>query len=145
MPANAIAGLAGAVVRRAWHLLLAAAALVPAGCGTFLNMQETAWRPFWPEDGTPTRRVYGGVAYDAAFGANMLASSFQPGAEFFGPLGFNWGWSVLTVDLPLSAVGDTITLPWTVAASAPRVFATGAADSHALVARSADSTPASRP
>jgi uncharacterized protein YceK len=117
---------AGGPVRRLLRLWLTAGAVGLAGCGTFLNMQEEPFRPFWPEDGTPTRRVYGGVVYDAAFGADMLADSFRPGSDFFGPLGLNWGWSVLTVDLPLSAVGDTLTLPWTVPASLRRALAADA-------------------
>jgi hypothetical protein len=124
---------------------LAAGAACVAGCGTFLNMQDRPFPLFWPEGEVPTRRVYGGVAYDAAFGADMLVSSFRPGADFFGPLGFDWGLWVLTVDLPLSAVGDTVTLPWTAWATAERalgVAPAGFTPTYPL-ARDGELTPAS--
>jgi uncharacterized protein YceK len=100
-----------------------------AGCGTLLNMQDEPPGMFWwdlgteikaPDQGTPTRRVYGGVAYDAFFGAGMLQASFRSGEEFAGSFGFAWGAYVLGIDLPLTVAGDTLTLPWTAAATVER-------------------------
>jgi uncharacterized protein YceK len=115
-----------AMVRFALSIGLAAGAVGLAGCGTFLNMQDEPFRLFWPDPATPTRRVYGGVAYDAAVGTDILVGSFRPDGDFFGPIGFNWASYVLTVDLPLCVIGDTLTLPWTVPASAERALGVSA-------------------
>jgi uncharacterized protein YceK len=68
-------------------VVLAATALLAAGCGTYFNLTN--------EEGM---RVYGGVR-----------------ADMTGPCGGN------VLDLPFSAVGDTLTLPVTVPCSLYRI------------------------
>lgn len=87
--------------------ILAAIALSSAGCGTAAN---TLW--LTPDEGG--QRIYGGVRVDLDV-ANPLAHDsgivretgpvpLTP-AERMGHLAF------LCIDLPLSAIGDTLTLP----------------------------------
>jgi uncharacterized protein YceK len=66
-----------------------------------------------PTDG-PTQRIYGGVRHDAIVGGSLLLEGGK-----LPPLMFV-GLYLLTVDMPLSAIGDTVTLPWTVAATVKR-------------------------
>ncbi len=70
--------------------LIAVSLLVCSGCGTLANLDSKASNPFLGmhdvPDYSPTC-VYGGVKRDIA-----------------------WGWPFL-LDVPLSAVGDTVTLP----------------------------------
>lgn len=101
------------------HLLwtVASVALLNGGCGTAVN---TVWlAPF--EGG---QRVYGGVRADlgvmrelASGETGMIASGepvkMEPG-ERLRKLFF------LSLDLPLSAVGDTLTLPYTIPVSVRR-------------------------
>ena len=86
-----------------------------SGCGTFFNVVnfETAPQslPSIKAEGknTAPREIYGGVRLDAGAGLGW----FEEGRPFFGL--YTWG-----VDLPLSAVGDTLTLPFTIRAAFDR-------------------------
>jgi uncharacterized protein YceK len=73
-------------------VLLALAALVGSGCGTIANLQT----------GKPD--LYGGVQHDV-----QLLETPRPQPQGIGIR--NLGALVLFVDLPLSAVGDTLTIP----------------------------------
>lgn len=82
------------MARKLPGLWLALAILPIVGCGTIGNFAAT-----------PRPMVYGGVQFDAAF-----LAALHPGEttdETIGMLVF------LMLDLPLSAVGDTLTLPIT--------------------------------
>ena len=88
------------------------------GCGTCLNVC-----PFYSEGNEilakgwsePPKEVYGGVAMDARFGAGLIVRESLDHL-WAGPVGL----VTLAVDLPLSLVGDTLTLPITVPAGIER-------------------------
>jgi uncharacterized protein YceK len=87
----------------------AALAVLMSGCGTAAN---TLW--FIPEEGG--KRVYGGVQVDA----NVFQESVRQvsSSEDLPTLARALRDATLTaVDLPLSAVADTLTLPITIPAS----------------------------
>jgi uncharacterized protein YceK len=89
--------------RGAGLVLMVTLAVLPTGCGTVAN---TCY--FWPGEGG--KRVYGGVR---AEWETMQQDLYKPdpledGINRWARLG------LFTVDLPLSAVGDTLTLPLTV-------------------------------
>jgi uncharacterized protein YceK len=75
-----------------------------SGCGTFLNL---AW--FTPKEGG--EHMYGGVRVDAQ---TAYRSLFHPEDNPYASTPERlWTAACLTADLPLSLVGDTLTLPWT--------------------------------
>ena len=84
-----------------------------SGCGTTMNLAEGSGPFQFAEAAGP--RVYGGVRYDAAMGSLWLLGGFLEPA--LAPLGLY----VLAVDMPLSFIGDTLTLPWTVGAAVDRL------------------------
>lgn len=104
-----------------------AAGLIAAlsGCGTAVNCLSFS--------GRPPRAIYGGVKQDAQSGADHLAEAFARSCPTFSPLPDNnpslgtqlltrsfcagCGLCMLAVDLPVSAVADTLTLPVTIPAA----------------------------
>ena len=92
-------------------LLAAAAACALGGCGTLSNVGPGDCGAHSP------KKVYGGVREDAAavveYGQKVGGASNPGEAASTAALGLYF----LAVDMPLSAVGDTLTLPWTIAAS----------------------------
>src|SRR4051812_26255035 len=86
-----------------WRLMpvlaLGATALVMSGCGTIAN---TVW--LFPEEGG--QRVYGGVRGDWEIAREAATNRSESG-----PNTLLW---LPIADMPLSAVGDTVTLPVTV-------------------------------
>jgi uncharacterized protein YceK len=101
--------MAGKVITAS--LALWAAAL--SGCGTLMNLSPDPPGMTRAQDG-PTQQIYGGVRHDALVGGSLLLE----GARM--PPMIPLGTYLLLVDLPLSLVGDTITLPWMVAATFER-------------------------
>ena len=99
------------------------AAISASGCATYLNVCDVQTSPpgqgdsITPVDGRweASKEVYGGVRTDAAFGTGMLVNEV-----FVDPWAVPLGLTVLLIDLPLSAVGDTLTLPITVPAASDR-------------------------
>src|SRR5262245_17247608 len=89
-------------------LCLTSAALVAGatGCGTMVNMTE----PMFDSSAHAEKQIYGGVVNDVDVigGAVYWKSDYAPTARPFGVI-------VGLIDLPLSLVADTITLPWTIA------------------------------
>ncbi|QEL17251.1 YceK/YidQ family lipoprotein [Limnoglobus roseus] len=90
-------------------LVTAAVAILSSGCGTTLNTCMI------PQNGG--QRVYGGVRLDAT----CVASAVTDEPTVFNPLGtskpktvYQRAWEMLLfgIDLPLSAIGDTVTLPY---------------------------------
>jgi uncharacterized protein YceK len=104
-------------VRRIVLLLSFAATALLSGCGTAAN---TLW--FIPEEGG--MRVYGGVRADWESARQSAADPSRPA----GPL---W---LCIADMPLSAVGDTLTLPFTVPAALCRSLPTKKQDRAATPA-----------
>jgi uncharacterized protein YceK len=89
---------------RTWRVWAAAVAVLPVlgGCGTLSNITDQA----------PAVRAYGGVQRDW-----MLLTMAQEDDS-----GIMWAFvPALAVDLPLSVVGDTLTLPYT-ALTDPTLF-----------------------
>jgi uncharacterized protein YceK len=85
---------------------VAAVALWGGGCGTFVNV--THFAP--PEIGGGQRLVYGGVVWDLEGEYRALTTrypQYRLGVRL--PMIFFY-----LLDLPLSAIGDTLTLPITV-------------------------------
>ena len=103
--------------------LLASAIGLTSGCGTLRNIQKT--KDLWCRDGTAEMRVYGGVAMDVRRTRSNLREVFNP--EPTEPdsnhiletplraLVLLCDTCFLSADMPLSAVGDTVTLPITLA------------------------------
>jgi uncharacterized protein YceK len=94
------------------------------GCGTVVNCTSVS--------GPPARSIYGGVRQDAENGTRHLAEAFTGPAPSFTEMpqppsaGRDFasksfcaacGVCMLAVDLPVSAVADTLTLPVTVPAT----------------------------
>jgi uncharacterized protein YceK len=90
--------------RRALTCLAAVAAVGLGGCGTSLNLDGDS-------------RIYGGVVKDFQVAKERLAQaadSSGPGTPGSSP-GWNLAVSALALaDLPLSLLGDTLTLPFTI-------------------------------
>jgi uncharacterized protein YceK len=83
--------------RPAWIVcVLAASALLVGGCGTFTNLTD--------DGGT---RIYGGVTRDVDQVLDSYTASNNSAIYFAGLL-------VWCADVPLSALGDTVTLPYVV-------------------------------
>jgi uncharacterized protein YceK len=98
MPGRAV-GLAG----------VAAVALLGGGCGTLVNVTTVAPA----EIGGGQRAVYGGVVWDLEGEYRAWTTPYPP------TLRYTWGVNgpmilAYLFDLPLSAIGDTLTLPITV-------------------------------
>lgn len=99
-------------------------AAVLSGCGTVVNCFNV--------NGAASRAIYGGVRQDAENGYRHLGEAFAPTAPSFTEMpkppsaGRDFaaksfcaacGVGMLAVDLPVSAVADTLTLPVTVPAT----------------------------
>ncbi len=117
-----------------------------AGCGTVNNLRPQRK----PDKDNPNaaalgcKGVYGGVGLDARVGTAMLAGAFstepQPQESLLAsaldaPCKMGIAAWLLAVDLPLSAVADTLTLPVTVPATLKNK---GQADRQARPARDED-------
>jgi uncharacterized protein YceK len=90
--------------RRALTCLAAVAAAGLSGCGTSLNLDGDS-------------RVYGGVVQDFQIAKERLAQAANP--SWPGTPGSSPAWNITVsalalVDLPLSLLGDTLTLPFTI-------------------------------
>jgi uncharacterized protein YceK len=106
----------------------ATAVFALTGCGTLSNLQEKPSMFFPRNDDAPPNRIYGGVRISAEQGWHGL----KGGAE---PVAGTYRW---VVDVPLSAVADTLTLPVTIPAALERA----ATPRESLKQRSAQSPPA---
>jgi uncharacterized protein YceK len=86
-----------------------------SGCGTLFNLPKQTGLVIF--DTTPTEQVYGGVLRDARTVQEDWKNVISPeGAN--GRLDSMVGAAyVALIDLPLSALGDTLTLPITISAA----------------------------
>ena len=97
--------------------LLAAASLSAAlflsGCGAFANVSVGA------RQGWKNALIYGGVRRDVQSAANWVEHSWTWGSNFDiqQDVGTAVGVALVGIDVPLSAIGDTLTLPITVPAA----------------------------
>jgi uncharacterized protein YceK len=106
--------------------LAAGFACALGGCGTARNLSRPEKTVEAPTPRPAPNQVYGGVGIDARVGASWLAAPYaeEYGVEvgacerlFDTTCKTGIGIFVLGVDLPLSAVGDTLSLPITVPAT----------------------------
>jgi uncharacterized protein YceK len=106
--------------------LAALLACAPGGCGTVQNLSRPEKTAEMPAARPAPNEVYGGVGLDARVGASWLAAPFvqEYGVEvgacerlFDATCKMGIGSYVLGVDLPLSVVGDTLSLPITLPAT----------------------------
>src|SRR4051794_8874672 len=102
--------------RKVVGAVLALAAICSvSGCGSMLNTLY-----FAPMEGGG--RMYGGVSLDAEQGSKYIRNTFSSdqapdnGSDKSKPVMLALGVYFLAIDLPLSAVADTLTLPWTIRA-----------------------------
>jgi uncharacterized protein YceK len=88
----------------------AALVVIATGCGTMVNMTDPMFSAPSNEPSRAEKQIYGGVVNDVDVigGAVYWKSDYAPTARPFAVV-------VGLIDLPLSLVADTITLPWTVA------------------------------
>jgi uncharacterized protein YceK len=146
--------------RRTAAVLAAVLAGALGGCGTANNLLQPEYKGEGQEPGPVAKHVYGGVGLDAKVGSAWLAAPFveksppEVGAaekvvETTCKVGI--GAYVLGVDLPLSAVADTLTLPLTVPATLRQLGEPAAKDKPAARPCPAvkdpddDDSPASEP
>jgi uncharacterized protein YceK len=109
---------------KATACLAAVLAVGLSGCGTVVNCVNV--------NGAPARAIYGGVRQDAENGYRHLGEAFSGPAPSFSAMPkppsvvsdlasktfcAACGVGMLAVDLPISAVADTLTLPITVPAT----------------------------
>ncbi len=109
---------------KATACLPAVLAAAVCGCGTVVNCFNV--------NGTPARAIYGGVRQDAENGTRHLTEAFSGPAPTFSQMPkppsavgdfasktfcVACGMGMLALDLPVSAVTDTLTLPVTVPAT----------------------------
>jgi hypothetical protein len=105
-------------------LLLATTFPTLSGCGTLMNMQTEAPPPgpftFWPDQDIPSRRVFGGVRYDAWGIWSTCCYGLKSSDAWQKLFWLGLGTYVLLVDTVPTLVGDVVTLPWTIAAAIDR-------------------------
>jgi uncharacterized protein YceK len=109
---------------RAMACLASVLAAVLGGCGTLVNC--TSWK------GAAQNQIYGGVMQDAKNGVYHVSEAMHGPAPCFTAMPkppdpvrdfftksfcAGCGVGMLAVDLPVSAVADTLTLPYTVPAT----------------------------
>jgi uncharacterized protein YceK len=107
--------------RTATACLAAGLAFALGGCGTIVNL-----------NGSPGKEIYGGVKQDALSGSDHFVEAFSSSCPTFSPVPENpslgkkvliksfcagCGVCMWVVDLPISAVADTLTLPVTIPAA----------------------------
>jgi uncharacterized protein YceK len=87
--------------RKSAVALACLAVLAPGGCGTFVNLNSSGQGG--PRTMAERRAPFGGVVNDA----DLAVACFGEGGPGMAAVGVY----ALAVDLPLSAVGDTLTWP----------------------------------
>lgn len=92
---------------------VAVAALILSGCGTFANLSIGA------RQGWKNAQIYGGVRRDVASATDWVQHSWTWGDQFDlqRDVGTVVGVGLVGIDVPLSAIGDTLTLPVTIPAA----------------------------
>lgn len=89
------------------------AALVPGGCGTVANLEIGA------RQGWKNAQIYGGVRRDVKSAQQFFADNWTPpnNSDVQQDIGAVVGVGLVGMDVPLSAIGDTLTLPVTIPAA----------------------------
>src|SRR5579875_2703047 len=98
------------MVRASRAAALGTAVLFLCGCGTVANL-EMGWRQGWQNT-----VIYGGVRRDVQSAGKWIDHSWTWGKDLdiIQDIGTVVGVGLVGIDIPLSAVGDTLTLPVTV-------------------------------
>jgi uncharacterized protein YceK len=98
------------MVRASRAAALGTAVLFLCGCGTVANL-EMGWRQGWQNT-----VIYGGVRRDVQSAGKWIDHSWTWGEnlDVLQDIGTVVGVGLVGIDIPLSAVGDTLTLPVTV-------------------------------
>jgi uncharacterized protein YceK len=92
--------------------------LLPIGCGTTMNCADKDDVKLQKAVNSPHNWVYGGVQWDALFIRDGIVATATEPSEYPGQKLENTGLILLAViDIPLSFVFDTLTLPTTVKAA----------------------------
>jgi len=78
--------------------------LMQSGCASIISLKRTPRADISPRDQAYARQVYGGTRTDW-----HEARSWIPGPSWAWPVGI-----VIFLDLPFSAVADTVALPFTI-------------------------------
>jgi uncharacterized protein YceK len=93
--------------------------LILGGCGTIANFGGKGWE---------NTRIYGGVLTDVKSAENWIAyRPISKESEIQRDVGTVVGTGLIALDVPLSAIGDTLTLPITIPAA---IWGTPAADTN---------------
>ena len=84
-----------------------------SGCGTVANLSVGA------RDGWKNAQIYGGVRRDVQSAEDWFAHSWTPSSnpDWQQDIGAVVGVGLVGLDVPLSAIGDTLTLPITIPTS----------------------------
>jgi uncharacterized protein YceK len=91
-------------------VLLAALVCTLAGCGTMANLKPAKSSD---EDAPKPQRVFGGVEHDVAWSKKCFGPPDEKDGKEPGLGDQLKGTCYMFVDLPLSFVGDVVTLPFT--------------------------------
>jgi uncharacterized protein YceK len=93
--------------------MLLLAALLAGGCGTVANLEIGA------RQGWKNAQIYGGVRRDVNSAEQWFADNWTPAgnADVQQDIGAVVGVGLVGLDVPLSAIADTLTLPVTIPAA----------------------------
>jgi uncharacterized protein YceK len=96
-------------MRRASRAALGLAVLYLSGCGTAANLSGgiQGWRD---------AQIYGGVLRDVKSAEDFVSSNWTKESDWQQDVGTIVGVGLIGIDVPLSAIGDTLTLPFTIPA-----------------------------
>lgn len=129
-----------------FRVLIFTSLTVLYGCGTVRNFEGPLPQPGHCEDDlggligpAGGRQIYGGVPWDLAVGFECLTSTES--SPFWRLIGAY----LIVVDLPLSFVTDTLTLPWTVSATMSRIGSKHGAEPEQDAPVSSTADPAETP
>jgi uncharacterized protein YceK len=95
---------------RASLAVLGLAVLCLSGCGTAANLSGgfQGWRK---------AQIYGGVRTDVKSAEQFVADNWTSESDFQQDVGTVVGVGLISLDVPLSLIGDTLTLPITIPAA----------------------------
>jgi uncharacterized protein YceK len=89
-------------------IVAVATGLLLSGCGTMANLSDGY--------GPGEKKVFGGVRLDADYGSAYAGWTNHPDGFVYSVYALSTA-CAMACDLPFSAIGDTLTLPWTLTAA----------------------------
>jgi len=96
-------------MRRALLVALGLVGMGLSGCGTAANLSGGA-------QGFRQTQIYGGVLRDVQSEQHWVSSNWTGGTDWQQDIGTVVGIGLIGLDIPFSAIGDTLTLPITIPA-----------------------------